>query len=190
MREVDVRRATVEDAAALGRFMEEAWREAGPDSPGFAGATPELIAQIAAPGAVRAGIDAGGRRMFLACRGGDVIGFAATRPVDDASTELAGIVVKRDAARGGLGRRLVGLAVATAAADGFGRMIVRTERDNAGALAFYAACGFSVVGDAVERVEGVEILVTELALDVSVEHGGRAWNAAEVPSAGPADGPA
>jgi hypothetical protein len=42
-------------------------------------------------------------------------------------------------------------------------MVVRTERTNAAAIAFYRARGFLLTGDAVEMVGSREVPVLELA---------------------------
>jgi ribosomal protein S18 acetylase RimI-like enzyme len=159
----EVREATPTDADALAVFLMEAWREAGPDSPGFAGSTAEVMAEIATPAALRARIGTRGRRMFIATDGVAVVGFAATRSLDADTDELAGIIVARPAAGRGIGTELVGAATEAAVADGHARMVVRTERTNAAAIAFYRARGFSPVGDAVETVGSLEVPVLELA---------------------------
>jgi ribosomal protein S18 acetylase RimI-like enzyme len=158
-----VREATPVDADTLAAFLMAAWREAGPDSPGFAGATPELMAEIATPAVLRARIGPGGRRMFIAVDGAAIVGFAATRPLHGGVAELAGIIVARSASGRGLGTELVRAATEAARADGHARMIVRTERTNAAAIAFYRARGFAPTGETVESVGALEIPVLELA---------------------------
>jgi len=157
-----VREATIDDAQVMAAFLLAAWREAGPDSPGFAGATPEVMAEIATPEAVRARIGPGGRRMFLAEETGGVIGFAATRPMDAVSVELSGIVVLRAATGRGVGTNLVGIAREAAASDGFRRMLVRTERTNHAAIEFYRARGFELRGETSEQVGPTTVPVAEL----------------------------
>jgi ribosomal protein S18 acetylase RimI-like enzyme len=151
------------DAAAIGRFLREAWRESGPEAPGFAGATDEMIEELAQPEAVRVRIENEGRRMFVARTEERVIGFAATRPAAVAEVELAGIVVLRSFAGRGLGRRLVAASVHAAAIDGFDRMVVRTETSNAAAIGFYQALGFDPGRVLSEDVDGHAVEVVELA---------------------------
>ncbi len=167
MSTAQVREATTDDAQALAAFLLAAWREAGPDSPGFAGATPEIMAEIATSEAIRARIGPGGRRMFLAEEPTGVIGFAATRPLDAANVELAGIVVARAATGRGVGSNLVRAARAAAASEGFDRMLVRTERTNSTAIAFYRAQGFEQVGQTEEQVGTITVPVVELASPLS-----------------------
>jgi ribosomal protein S18 acetylase RimI-like enzyme len=168
-RDVVVREATTDDAERLGAFLLAAWQDAGADSPGFAGATPDIMAELAEPSVIRARIGPGGRRMFLAEPpepDGPLLGFAATRPTDPLSVELAGILVASAAAGRGLGSRLVAASVAGAVGDGFAIMTVRTERTNEHAIDFYRGRGFEVVGDGVEPVGSVEVEVVELAMEL------------------------
>ena len=99
-----VREAEPADARAIGAFLHAIWDEAGPDAPGFAGATTELIDELAAPAAVRARLGGPMRRMVIAVRPADVVGFAATRRLTADEVELAGIVVRRAFAGRGIGR--------------------------------------------------------------------------------------
>jgi ribosomal protein S18 acetylase RimI-like enzyme len=170
--DVVVREATIDDAERLGAFLLAAWQDAGPESPGFAGARPEIMADLAEPAVIRARIGPGGRRMFLAEPaqpaepGAPLLGFAATRPEDPMTVELAGIVVATRAAGRGLGSRLVALAIERAIDDGFAIMTVRTERINGHAIDFYRGRGFDVVGETVEPVGAMEVEVVELAIEL------------------------
>jgi ribosomal protein S18 acetylase RimI-like enzyme len=169
--DVEVREAEPSDAEAVATFLQAAWREAGPESLGFTGATPELMAEIATPEAIGARIRRDGRRLFLARSRQGVMGFAATRPLDGRIVELAGIVVGRSAAGQGVGTRLVEEALAAASRDGFARMVVRTERTNDPAIAFYRSRGFEPVADCIERVGELEVPVLELAREISLQPG-------------------
>jgi len=166
LRDVEVREAEPSDAEAVATFLLAAWREAGPESLGFTGATPELMAEIATTEAIGARIRRDGRRLFLARSREGVMGFAATRPLDGRSVELAGIIVGRAAAGQGVGTRLVEQALAAASRDGFARMVVRTERTNDRAIAFYRTRGFEPAADCIERVGELQVPVLELARDV------------------------
>lgn len=165
--QVEVREAGGADVAAISEFFGLAWAQAGPDAPGFAGATEESIEAIRAPKAIRRAIGGPARRMFIARAGGTVVGFAATTRIDRERIELAGIVVLPAQAGHGVGGRLVGAALRSALECGFRQMTVRTEVDNTTALRFYQAHGFVPVGAAVELVEGTEVPVTVLARDVA-----------------------
>lgn len=160
---LQIREATIDDAVAVGAFIREVWEEAGADSPVFAGATPALIDQAADPGAIRARLTAPGRRIFIARDGERVVGFAETRAVDGATTELAGIVVSRSVSRRGVGTRLVEHAIVSACCDGYASMIVRTKRTNEAAIGFYRRCGFAVIGEELERVGSLDVRAVRLA---------------------------
>jgi ribosomal protein S18 acetylase RimI-like enzyme len=163
---VTVSEATDADVDAFARFFRRAWQEAGPDAPGFTGATDEVIDELTAPEAVRARIGGPERRMFLARAGGEVVGFAATRRIDERAVELAGIIVLDAAAGRGVGTGLVGGAVAATAAEGYEVMVVRTETTNDRARTFYEARGFVATGTTTESVEGSEVAVVELRRDL------------------------
>lgn len=151
-----------EHVPAISSFFREAWRLAGPDAPGWAGADERIVAEIAEPNAIRARIGGPQQRMFLAVDGDQVLAFAATRLLDGSDAELAGIVVRQDAVGRGIGTPLLEAALDALAAEGVTRVVVRTEVDNERALAFYLSRGFA--GDSVisEEVEGTIVEVVEL----------------------------
>lgn len=159
---VVVREAVEADARYIGAFIRSAWKEAGPDGPGFAGATDSTIAAIGNARAIRDRIRSAGRRLFIADCRARVVGFAATRVIDSVTVELAGIIVGRGAAGMGIGTRLVGLSADMARADGMSRMFVRTETTNERAIAFYRHVGFEPVRTRIEPVEATEVEVIEL----------------------------
>ena len=161
-----VMEATDADVAAFATFFTEAWKEAGPEASGFAGATNEVIAELTAPEAVLERIGGPDRRMFLAWQGERVVGFSATKRIDAATLELAGIIVLETAAGAGVGSGLVEEAVASARRQDFRRMIVRTETTNQRAKRFYEKLGFTVTGSTAEQVEGEVIEVWELVRDL------------------------
>lgn len=160
---MDVREAVVADAPAFATFMHRAWREAGPDAPGFAGATEESIAELATPAIFERSIGGPDRRMFLACIMGEVVGFAAIRREDDCTVELAGIVVLTSHVGRGAGTTLVDAAIATARAEGYSRMLVKTETTNNRARSFYENLGFELERVETETVEGTDIEVLRLS---------------------------
>ena len=150
------------DVDAFGVFFVDACDQSGPDAPGFAGATDEVIAELAEPDAVRERIGGPDRRMFLAWDHDRVIGFSANKRVDDTSVELAGIIVLPTAAGRGVGTALVAAAMASARNDRYRVMVVRTETTNDRARAFYEARGFVVGGATTEHVEDSSVEVWEL----------------------------
>ncbi len=151
------------DIDAIATFLHELWRESGPHAPGLTGATPQLIAEISAPDAIRARLGGPERRIFIAYEGSSIIGFAATRTVDADRTELAGIMVLQSRLGRGVGTPLVDAAVAAARAQGSTRMTVSTEVGNDRAIGFYEARGFSVDGSTTHTVEGTRVAVTNLS---------------------------
>lgn len=157
-----IREADEADVPAITSFFLEMWRQSGPDAPGFAGATEEVIAQIAAPEAIRARIGGPSRRMFLAYLSDSIVGFAATRAVGDESIELAGVIVLDSMIGRGVGTPLVAAAVESARHYGFSQMTVSTETANDRALRFYQARGFEVAGESITTIEGTAVPVVEL----------------------------
>ncbi len=162
--EIRVVEAGEGDVSSISALFRRMWEEAGPDAPGFSGATEEIIAEIAAPDAIRSRIGGPERRMFLAYEGDVAVGFAATRAIDEDVIELAGIVVLQTRLGRGIGTPLVAAAVLAARNLGFSRMTVSTEVDNERAATFYQARGFRPMGRSTTEVEGTEILVTNLEL--------------------------
>jgi ribosomal protein S18 acetylase RimI-like enzyme len=163
---VRVAEAGPADAGAFAEFLRAAWREAGPDAPGFAGATDDVIAELATPVAFRERIGGPDRRMFLAWRLREVVGFAATRRVSADTVELSGIVVRRSCAGRGIGTALLDSAMDAARRHGYRRMIVETETSNVPAKAFYEARGFAVGDVQTEQVGDIAVEVWRLSRSV------------------------
>jgi ribosomal protein S18 acetylase RimI-like enzyme len=159
---IDIIEATESEIPAIGSFFLEMWKQSGPDAPGFTGATEEVIAEIARPDAILARIAGPERRMFLARSGGAVVGFAATRFIDDAQIELAGVIVLQTMIGRGVGTPLVEAAVESARSHGHKLMRVSTETGNTRALQFYQSRGFEICGESSENVEGTTVPVVEL----------------------------
>lgn len=159
---IETREATRADIDPFARFLRAAWEEAGPDAPGFAGATEEVITELTQPELIRQRIEGVGRRLFVAIESGRIIGFAATRRITTEDIELAGVVVLQSLTGKGIGTRLLHLAATAARISGYQRMRVLTETTNDAARAFYEANGFTLTGTATERVEETEVAVWEL----------------------------
>jgi len=164
--DVSVREATGADVEAFAVFFRNAWYQSGPDSPGFAGANDQVIAELTAAEAFLERIGGPDRRMFLAWDHDRVIGFCANKRVDNTTVELAGIIVLPAAAGRGVGTALVAAAMASARNDQYRAMIVRTETTNDPARAFYEARGFVVDGSTTEQVDDTPIEVWELTQDL------------------------
>jgi GNAT superfamily N-acetyltransferase len=81
--------------------------------------------------------------VFVAERGGHIVGFAAVLPRGDRDTELDALFVEPAAWRQGIGQALVAHCAAIARARGSSALCVL---GNPHAEAFYLACGFRIVG--------------------------------------------
>jgi ribosomal protein S18 acetylase RimI-like enzyme len=163
---IKVTEATADDIPAIGVFFWAMWRQAGPEAPGFSGATDSVIAEIAQPEAIQSRIGGPDRRMYLAYVGETVVGFAATRVTDETTVELSGIVVLQTMVGRGIGSPLLTAAVTDARQRAFGHMTVSTEIDNERARGFYQARGFAVVGESTTNVEGTTVTVVDMKLDL------------------------
>lgn len=75
---------------------------------------------------------------------GALVGYVVTMTVGDVA-DLQRIAVRPDQRRAGLAHALLATAVDAAAAAGARRMLLEVGAGNAGALAFYAAEGFSEI---------------------------------------------
>lgn len=162
-----VSEATDADIDAIAAFFWEGWRQAGPDAPGWAGASESVMEELTDPELLLARIGGPDRRMWLAWEDDRVVGFAATRRLDEEVVELAGIVVLQDQLGQGIGSPLLVAAVSAAERAGFARMVVRTEASNARAAGFYRARGFEDSAVVDEVVEGEKVQVLELTRDLS-----------------------
>ena len=158
-----VREAVESDRDAFAEFCWAAWRQAGPDAPGLAGATEEDIVELTSPAAFAERIGGPDRWMFLAWEGSRVVGFAATRRHDDATVELAGIIVLASSGGTGVGTALVDAAIEKGREGSHQSMIVRTETTNHAARSFYEARGFTYIRTTVEQVGDVPVEVWELS---------------------------
>lgn len=161
---IEVTEATHEDVTAISAFFNEAWRQAGPDTPGFAGADDDVIAEISAPETIKERIGGPERRMFLARLDRTVVGFSASRRLTAETVELAGIVVLQSMVGQGIGRPLAEATIEAARSRGFRRMTVSTEVDNDRALGFYQTLGFTPTAVSETVVEGVPVEVQNLEL--------------------------
>lgn len=164
-RPVVIVEATSDHIPAIATFFREAWAMTGPDAPGWAGASDEVIESLTDPELIRSRIGGPERRMHLAMVGARVVGFAATRSAG-AESELAGIVVLQDMVGRGIGTPLLQAALTGLRADGATSVFVRTEADNERALAFYRARGFGDERSVKEEVEGTAVELIELRRDL------------------------
>lgn len=164
--ELRVRPARLNDAAPLGAFFIQSWKESGPGALGFTGATDEAIKEIASEDFLKRRISSPNTRIVVAERGGRILGFASIRRLEERKGELSGIVVLESETGRGLGTRLVRKALDAAAKTGLRSLIVKTEVANARAIGFYEKNGFTRTTKATERVgrTSVSIQVMERRL--------------------------
>lgn len=160
---VVVSEATVDDIPAIATFFRDAWAMVGPDAPGWAGASEEVIEELTRPEVLAARVGGPDRRMFIAVVDGRVAGFSATRRDDDDTAELAGIVVLQDMVGRGIGTPLLDEALTALRSDGVERVVLKTEATNERAIGFYRARGFGEERRFVEDVEGIPTELVELS---------------------------
>lgn len=155
--------ATASDVDAVAKFVWDAWEEAGPDAPGWAGATEEVLEDLTQPENLLKRLGRPDRRIFAAWEGDRVVAFAANRRIDATEVELVGLIVLESKQGEGIGSRLLDAAMEAAREDAYTTMRVRTEAANEKALRFYEHRGFEAVETLVETigdvtVEGVKLL--------------------------------
>ena len=151
---VQVAKASASDVPSIRRFIIAAWKEAGPKAWGWTGATDKNIAELAAETTLRKLVSSSGSRLTVAKLGGSIVGFAATRDVDEHRVELAGIVVLESVKGKGIGKALIKEVIGTVSKRGIDEIIVKTEPFNERAIRFYETNGFSKVGPSKEEVDG------------------------------------
>jgi ribosomal protein S18 acetylase RimI-like enzyme len=151
---------------ALGRFMLDAWKRAGPGAFGWTGATEDTIQEISSEKYLKGLVSNPKMKFFLSEENGEITGFAVNRVQDSYTMELAGIIVREDLLGKGIGSLLISKCIDSARDAGFASMIVKTETSNEYAISFYVKKGFVRIGNVVETVENskVELAVLRLVL--------------------------
>jgi ribosomal-protein-alanine N-acetyltransferase len=128
-------------AAVHAECFAEAWDEA---AMGRLLAMPGAFAFVALE-RFRSDRNRSGSGLWHAQEGGRPQGFILCRLAADEG-EVISVAVLRASRRAGVGRRLMGAALARAADAGAERIFLEVAENNASARAFYAAFGFSQVG--------------------------------------------
>jgi ribosomal protein S18 acetylase RimI-like enzyme len=131
-----VRRATADDAEAVGRLLDDFNREFDEPTPG-----PEVLADR-----VRLLLDHGDTIVLVAGEGPDGLAVLRFRPAIWAATiecYLAELYVVPDRRGQGLGRALMEQAMDVARAEGATYMDLGTSEDDVAARALYESLGFS-----------------------------------------------
>jgi ribosomal protein S18 acetylase RimI-like enzyme len=151
---------------AIGRFILDAWKRAGPGALGWTGATEDTIQEISSEKHLKKLVSDPKMKFFLCEENGETTGFAVNRIQNSSTMELAGIVVREDLLGKGIGSLLLSKCIEFAREAGFVTMVVKTEMSNERAINFYMKKRFVQVGDTVETVENskVELAVLKLTL--------------------------
>lgn len=149
--------AGLDDLHKLSVFFLEAWKEAGPDAPGFSGATDDAVRELASEQSLRDKLTSPSLRIFVAEDAGRVLAFASLKRIDSGATELSGIVVLQSLVGRGVGTELFNKVREFGAAEGYRRVVVKTEIFNKTAIAFYKKLGFVETKETTEDVEGTEV---------------------------------
>ena len=165
--------ATATDIPSMREFILEAWKEAGPSAWGWTGATEASIQELASVDYLRRLVSSPKVKMLLARDGGQVVGFAANRRLDEITVELAGIIVSERFTGLGIGTALLKASLDAASAGGFEEMTVKTETFNERAIGFYVANGFKRIGVSSEELEGKRVDLAVLRRRVTDQGTGR-----------------
>jgi len=158
--------ATLADVQKLMKFFLRAWREAGSGALGFTGATEETISEIASEEFLKERLSNPAVNMYIVENNGKILGFAATRKIDENTIELSGIIVLESATGKGVGTKLFEKVILSAIQVGFRKIVVKTEVANQRAISFYKKMGLAQVGETRENVEGrgVDVVILEKTL--------------------------
>jgi ribosomal protein S18 acetylase RimI-like enzyme len=149
---------------ALGKFVLDAWKRAGPQALGWTGATEDTIHDIASEESLMGLVSDPKLKFFVCEENGEITGFAANRVQDASTIELAGIIVRDDLLGKGIGSLLISRCIESARAAGFSGMVVKTEASNERAISFYVKRGFVRLGNALETVENSKVDLAALRL--------------------------
>jgi len=157
---------TPADIKRLIAFLRTAWKEAGAGGLGFTGATEETINEIASGEFLNDRLSNRNVEMYLAEDDGNVLGFAATKKINDDTVELSGIIVLESVTRKGVGTALFERVMSTAIQGGLRKIVVKTEAINKRAISFYMKKGLCKVNRIKEDVGGasVDLVVLEKIL--------------------------
>lgn len=97
-------------------------------------------------------------RIWLAERGGRIVGCVAIVAASSETAQLRWFLVEPEARGAGIGRRLLGEAVAFAAAQGYGSVVLWTVSALDAAARLYLEAGFRKVEERPGRCWGVEVV--------------------------------
>lgn len=157
---------TVSNVKAIRAFFLEAWRQAGPEALGWAGASEDNIQEISSEGFISSLLSNPEIKVFAFSQDGRIVGIVVDRKMDESTVELAGIIVQQDAIGKGIGTALLKSAIDSAKDLGFLSMRVKTETNNQNAISFYRKNGFTELGIGEEELDGKAVKVVNLALSL------------------------
>lgn len=157
---------TVRDVKAIRAFFLAAWRQAGPEALGWAGATESNIQEISSEEFISSLLSKPKTKVFAFSQDGRIVGIAVNRKMDESTVELAGVIVQQDALGKGIGTALLKSAIASAKELGFLSIRVKTETNNQNAISFYRKNGFTEFGMGEEEVDGKAVKVVNLTLSL------------------------
>jgi GNAT superfamily N-acetyltransferase len=157
-----VRRADAGDAPAIARVRIDSWRTT------YRGLIPDAYLdamQVEASTAIWDRVLTAGPNttsVFVAERGGDVVGFACGTqlgvPKHGYDSELAAVYLRREFQRAGLGRSLVGAVAGAQRAHGATGLLTWVIAGNKGARAFYEALGGKLVVEQAFQWDGMDLV--------------------------------
>jgi ribosomal protein S18 acetylase RimI-like enzyme len=144
----------------------DAWKRAGPQALGWAGATEDTIHEISSEEHLKGLVSGSKLKFYVSEENGEITGFAVNRVQDASTMELAGIIVRGDLLGKGIGSLLISKCIDSARDAGFASMVVKTEASNERAISFYMKRGFVRIGNVVETVENskIELAILRLVL--------------------------
>jgi ribosomal protein S18 acetylase RimI-like enzyme len=148
-------------------FFLEAWRQAGPDALGWAGANQSNIQEISSEDFISSLLSQPEAKVIAFSENERIVGIAVIRKIDQNSVELAGIIVQEDAKGKGIGTKLLKMAIDSAKELGFRTVHVKTETNNRNAISFYKKNGFIDEGLGEENVEGKIVKVKKLGYTIT-----------------------
>lgn len=161
---VKIIEATKDHVDEISEFFKQAWKEAGPDSLGWTGASEENIAEISSPPFLSELLKREDTWIFISIVEDTVVGFASARTVKTGLIELSGIIIHESWTRRGIGRELLDFTISSTRKYGFTEMIVKTEVNNERAIGFYESMGFIESRVVTEEITGSKAQLKELKL--------------------------
>jgi ribosomal protein S18 acetylase RimI-like enzyme len=159
---VVIRPTRKNDVVALGAFFTRAWKESGPESLGFTGATDDAIRAISSEEFLTQRLSSPNVRIVVAEKDREILGFASIRTSGKRKGELSGLVVLEGASGMGIGSRLVRKACDVATKMGVDQLSVKTEAFNQRAIGFYKENKFTESRKATEKVGRMRVPVVVL----------------------------